>query len=233
MPRNNKKRDDQEEPSSPAWMVTYGDMMTLLLCFFVLIISFSNIDEIRFSLSMRALQGALGIMPRMSRVLETEKPWMMDTEIVEKMKLTENMEELNRLAKALGFQEEMTYELSEGTMLIRLRSKVLFGLGSSNLRREAFDILTALGNTIKEHNVKNVIIGGHTDNLPISTAEFPSNWELSTARALSVVKFMIDSVNVAPGKLVAAGYSQYQPIRANDTPEHRAENRRVEFLINW
>ncbi|MCF7886412.1 MAG: flagellar motor protein MotB [Candidatus Marinimicrobia bacterium] len=233
MARNNKNNDDLDQPSSPAWMTTYGDMMTLLLCFFVLLLSFSTIDKIKFSKSMRALQGALGIMPRMQRVSSSKQSSLDSEKIINKMNLEEKVKQLKELSKSLGYEEEVEVLFNEGGLLIRLGNKVLFDLGEAELRKSAYPILTFVGNTIKEHNADDVIVGGHTDNLPISSSIYPSNWELSIARSLSVVKFMIDSVNVPPKKLIAAGFSQYHPLKPNDTPENRQKNRRVEFMFNW
>ncbi|MCF7740264.1 MAG: flagellar motor protein MotB [Candidatus Marinimicrobia bacterium] len=228
-----KEKEDVEQPSSPAWMTTYGDMMTLLLCFFVLLLSFSNIDKVKFSMSMRALQGALGVMPRMKKVNRSTQTRINSDKVIDKMKMEEKIQKLKELAKSLGYEEEVTVLFNEGGLLIRLGNKVLFDLGKAKLREQAYPILEFVGNTIKEHDADDVIVGGHTDNLPISSSEYPSNWELSIARSLSVVKFMIDSVNVPPEKLIAAGFSEYHPIAPNDTPTNRQKNRRVEFMFNW
>ncbi len=233
MSKKKKKKDDLGEPSSPAWMTTYGDMMTLLLCFFVLLISFSNIDKVKFSLSMRALQGALGVMPRMSKVAQTNRPRVSDSDIIARMQLNEKINELRELAKALGYQDDITVKFTEGGMLIRMGSRVLFDLGKATLRQSAFPILKLVGETIEDHETEDVIVGGHTDNLPINTPKYPSNWELSVSRALTVVKFLMDSAGVSPDKLIAAGYSQYHPMVPNDSPHNRQKNRRVEFLFNW
>lgn len=230
------KKDDLEQPSSPAWMTTYGDMMTLLLCFFVLLLSFSTIDKVKFTMSMRALQGALGVMPRMKKVSKSDDSKMSSDKIINKMKLErleKKIKQLKQLAKSLGYEEEVEILFNEGGLLIRLGNKVLFDLGESELRKSARPILTFVGNTIKEHDADDVIVGGHTDNLPISSSQYPSNWELSIARSLSVVKFMIDSVKVPPGKLIAAGFSEYHPLEPNDSPKNRQKNRRVEFMFNW
>ncbi|HMA62878.1 MAG TPA: flagellar motor protein MotB [bacterium] len=228
-----KEKEDVEQPSSPAWMTTYGDMMTLLLCFFVLLLSFSNIDKVKFSMSMRALQGALGVMPRMKKVNRSTQTRINSDKVIDKMKMEEKIQKLKELAKSLGYEEEVTVLFNEGGLLIRLGNKVLFDLGKAKLRVKAYPILEFVGNTIKEHDADDVIVGGHTDNLPISSSEYPSNWELSIARSLSVVKFMIDSVNVPPEKLIAAGFSEYHPIAPNDNSINRQKNRRVEFMFNW
>jgi len=221
------KENDMEEASSPAWMTTYGDMMTLLLCFFVLLLSFANVDEVKFSTAMYFLQGALGILPDMDSTHENSKLQKM-----QEIQLEESVEQIDKISEQMGLQDEITVEITEGGMLIRLGSKILFGSGSSVLKKESFPVLKVVGKAIKG-GVREVVIGGHTDNIPISKGAYKTNWELSAARAISVAKFVVDSSNVDPGKLVAAGYSEFRPIVPNDSPENRAENRRVEFLISW
>ena len=227
MAKKNKKENGIEEATSPAWMTTYGDMMTLLLCFFVLLLSFANVDEVKFSTAMYFLQGALGILPDMDSMQENSKLQKM-----QEIKLEESIKQIDEISEKMGLQDEITVEITEGGMLIRLGSKILFPSGSSLLLKESYPVLKVVGSAIRG-GVREVIIGGHTDNIPISKGAFKSNWELSSGRAISVAKFMIDSVHVDARKLVAAGYSEFRPLVPNDSKENRAENRRVEFLISW
>src|SRR6056297_1669996 len=113
------KKEDLEEATSPAWMTTYGDMMTLLLCFFVLLISFSTIDKVKFSMSMRALQGALGVMPRMRKVTQSSSQSVNSEKFVKEMNIEEKIKQLKQLAKSLGYEEEVEVLFNEGGLLIR------------------------------------------------------------------------------------------------------------------
>jgi chemotaxis protein MotB len=227
MARKNKKNTAFEEPTSPAWMTTYGDMMTLLLCFFVLMLSFANVDEEKFSTAMYFLQGALGILPEMDASKENSRLQKM-----QEIKLEDNVKKIDEISQEMGLQKEITVEITEGGMLIRLGSKILFASGSDRLKKSSYPVLKVVGETISG-NLAEVVIGGHTDDIPISSGRYPSNWELSAARAISVAKFMVDSCDVDPTKLVAAGYSEYRPLVPNTNAENRQENRRVEFLISW
>lgn len=208
-------------------MTTYGDMMTLLLCFFVLLLSFANVDEVKFSTAMYFLQGALGILPDMDSTREESKIHKM-----QEIQLEESVQNIDEISEQMGLQQEITVEITEGGMLIRLGSKILFDSGSDILKIESYPVLKVVGQAIKG-GIREVMIGGHTDNVPIQSDKFKSNWELSSARAIAVAKFMVDSVKVDPGKLVASGYSEFRPLVPNDSPENRSENRRVEFLISW
>ena len=227
MSNRKKKGSDFEEPSAPVWMTTYGDMMTLLLCFFVLMLSFANVDEVKFSTAMYFLQGALGILPDMDSIQENSKLQKM-----QEIRLEENVKKIDEISEEMGLQNDITVEITEGGMLIRLGSKILFGSGSNKLKKESDKILKVIGETISG-NVREVIIGGHTDNIPVGNNGSKSNWNLSAERAISVVNFMIKNCNVDPSKLVAAGYSEYRPLVPNTSTENRQENRRVEFLISW
>jgi chemotaxis protein MotB len=115
-------------------------------------------------------------------------------------------------------------------LVVRFADQVFFDLGKADLKPEAIEILTRLGPLLKD--IPNPIrIEGHTDNLPISTARFPSNWELSTHRATSVIRYLVEELGFSPDKLSAAGYGEYRPIADNETPAGRALNRRVDIVI--
>ena len=113
-----------------------------------------------------------------------------------------------------------------GIVTVHLESEILFPSGEAELSKKGKEVLGRVGDVLKPLKEKQILVGGHTDDAPIHTARFPSNWELSTARAVNVVHFLSDQVGVDPAKLTAAGYSQYHP-RSND----RAQNRRIEILL--
>jgi chemotaxis protein MotB len=115
---------------------------------------------------------------------------------------------------------------SGGIVTVHLESEILFPSGEAELSKKGKEVLGRVGDVLKPLKEKQILVGGHTDDAPIHTARFPSNWELSTARAVNVVHFLSDQVGVDPAKLTAAGYSQYHP-RSND----RAQNRRIEILL--
>ena len=114
--------------------------------------------------------------------------------------------------------------------MVRLAESLLFDLGSAELTPQALGFIDKVATILVAAN-KLVRVEGHTDNVPIHTAQFRSNWELSTARASSVIRYLIEKFNFSPELLSASGYGEYRPIAPNDTPENRAKNRRVEFVI--
>ena len=227
-----KKKDEEEEleqPSAPFWMTTYSDMVTLLLTFFVLMISFSNLDEVKFAMAANSLKGALGVMRRYPSVRNNLG---IDNNVREQQGVYDSVREIEKKAQELGIENDLNVEFTETGLLIQLGNNILFDSGSDKLKPKAALILDVVGKTIR-NNASEVLVSGHTDNVPINTPRFPSNWELSSARSLSVVKYLIDKCQVPPRILGAVGYSEYRPLVPNDTPDHRHKNRRVEFLVTW
>lgn len=125
---------------------------------------------------------------------------------------------------------QVAVAIVRGRMVIQLPQDVLFASGSATLNAEGRQTLTQVGGVLAELEDRTFQVEGHTDNVPISTAQFPSNWELSSARALSVVRVLIDA-GVSPGNLSGAGYGEYQPVASNDQQDGRRLNRRIEIVM--
>jgi len=230
--KKKKKKEDLEMPSSPGWMTTYGDMVTLLLCFFVLLLSYSDVDTKKFSVAIYSLQGALSVFDRNVSVISQKSIGVSKHDKFRRADIRKDIMEIEQIAKELGYDEDISIEQTESGMLIRMGNRVLFDLGKADLKPEALPLLNILGKTIGKR-AGEVLVCGNTDNLPITSGLFPSNWELSSARALNVVKYLIDVVNITPDIFGTVGYSEYRPLVPNDTPENRQKNRRVEFLVTW
>ena len=145
--------------------------------------------------------------------------------------LREAQEKIEQYIKENNLQDQVSTELSEEGLMIRLKEKALFSSGSAALQGQAEQIvpvIAALLSSLPER----VTISGHTDNVPISTAQFPSNWELSSARAVSLMRGLMSAQPALnPARFSALGYSEYRPIASNDTEDGRAQNRRVEVFI--
>ncbi len=227
-----KEIEENQEPSSPAWMTTFSDMMTLLLTFFVLLLSFSNMDEIKFAMAAKSLRGALGVLNASPSPRPVNSTSPQPEDILERKELYESVLSLEKKAKELGIENEMNIDFNENGILIQLGDRVLFDLGKSELKPEAYPILNLVAKIIRE-KAENVLVSGHTDNVPINSPRFPSNWELSTSRAVNVVRYMIGEAGVPAEMLGATGYSEFRPVVPNITPENRGRNRRVEFLVTW
>lgn len=217
-------------------MVTYGDMMTLLLCFFVLLFSMSTIDLEKFSLIISQLQQQLGVLDG-GRTISPEE--MIDSgqrdELIgqierSRMEFEQLYMEIRAYLEERGLEEEVEVAFVDEGLLIRFPGQILFELGRAELLPEAREILGELA-SLFDALENEVTVEGHTDDWPISTPEFPSNWELSTTRATNVIRYLIEGKGLPPEQFSAAGYGEFQPIRPNDSPENRALNRRVDILI--
>lgn len=232
-----KLSEDEESGGGDEWLLTYGDLMTQLVCFFVLIVAFSSTNAAKFKEALISIQVALGggaasgVLTGMPTAIE-DLPRSADLNIEEgqflkiKGKIDGYIEKQN-LSKYL--------ETSMGQEGLHIRLKqhepsVYFDSADALIKEEAYPILNQIGVFIK--NLPNSIrIEGHTDIRPIGTYQFPSNWELSTMRATNVLKYLSGRIEIAPERLSAAGYGPYKPIATNDTEEGMAKNRRVEIII--
>ncbi|HHT42800.1 MAG TPA: OmpA family protein [Firmicutes bacterium] len=224
-----RRRRQEESESSGSWLTTYSDMMSLLLAFFVLLFSMSAVDEAKFASIIAAFQNYLGILDQGPTLLEQHGPIPFDYSDVSRRQLSDLYEQLSEMIEVEGLQG-VELELQERGLIVRFAEQVFFDLGEAALKPEALEVLKTLAGTLK--TLPNPLrVEGHTDNWPISTARFPSNWELSVHRATNVVRFLIEEEGFDPNKLSVAGYSEYRPIRPNDTAEDRAMNRRVDIVI--
>lgn len=232
--RRGYRKNEQASGGAPAWMTTYGDLITQILIFFVLLFSFSNVDRDKFTAAMLSLQGSLGIIDGGMTLQEGDL--MEQGEIGEIMISVQEQREFELLHERV---EEIISEddlngiqvnLDERGLVIRFVEGVLFDSGKADIKNEARAILDKIAPLLIDTH-RHIRIEGHTDNLPINTREFPSNWELSTARAVNVVKYFIEKHNFSPYILSAAGYGEYRPIAPNDSDKNRALNRRVDIII--
>lgn len=223
--------EGSEEPSAPFWMTTFSDMATLLLTFFVLIVSMSTIEVKKFQEALSYFTGHTGILmqtfPIKSPRLNTQKDKQK-----EKIRAI-RYEKIQQYIKEQGLEDKVQVNLTESGMHVIIIDSLMFPSGEAELTPEARKVLKAISG-ILEDDVEAVIVEGHTDNVPIRSTQYPSNWELSAARAASVVRYLL-SLNHAlpPERYMAVGYGEFHPRASNATPEGRAKNRRVEILFSW
>lgn len=235
MSSRKRHSSDLELPSAPGWMTTYGDMTTLILCFFVLLFSFSRVDVARFQDVIISVQGALGVLEGGSALSPEALPGGAGDEATlrwqaEQRRLEELLGKVNQYVGKNNLTGKVQVSLDERGLVIHFMDTALFDLGQADLKPEARAILDNVARLLAA--VSNPVrVEGHTDNLPIHTYRFPSNWELSTARATTVVRYLVESHGFAPDHLSAAGYGEWRPLLPNDTEEHRAQNRRVDIVV--
>lgn len=233
MARNRNRKEDENKNGSPAWMTTFGDLMTLLLVFFVLLYSFSVMDIEKFQGFISSFQNQLGVLDGGTTIS--------DENLIHRGSIGTNfspsiqnfnriMGEMSSYVQEEGLSDQVELELTERGLVVRLTGTILYDIGKAELRPEGKNLLDEIAGLIIDIP-NNIMVEGHTDNWPINTDQFPSNWELSTARATNVVKYFMEHTALEPRRLMAAGYSEYRPLYDNDTVEHRSRNRRVEIVI--
>lgn len=227
MARKKKKPDDI---NTNAWMDTYADTITLLLTFFILLYSFSSTDNEKLKLIAAALKGEITGIPM--KLEDTPDISNEDIEqgIGEKSPYEVLVDQVQDIIDKNGLTDSVKIREEDAGVVLQLSESILFDLGKADLKPESTKILDIISGLIPSIT-NEIMVQGHTDNVPISSARYNSNWELSTARAVSVVKYFIEVKGLDPTRFSATGYGEYQPLLDNTTPENRAINRRVDILI--
>jgi len=233
------------------WLVSYADFITLLFAFFTMLYAMSNVDAKKFNSMVQSMQAAFEMRGYNGRVgddaLGAEDKAGQATNVVvppadkgldlgkdggvgKEATLAQLHEELNRRLSRQIARSLVDIERDPRGLVISIREAGSFTTGSAGLSPTALELMTQIGATLKDvHNA--VRIEGHTDDVPIHTVQFRSNWELSTARATTVVSFMLDQRYIEPTRLSAAGYAEFHPRAPNTSDATRARNRRVDIVI--
>ncbi len=259
---SSRRRELTDESGAPGWLMTYADLMTLLLVFFVLLFSMSSVEKERFAEAVRsfqtAFQRAVSGAPNNLVPLEHNAPASLPDDISDVIVKSseqsssqdeEEESEEERRARALqldwerlnrdlddAFEQMQMQEAVEigtprdGKLSLRVRGGLLFTSGSSTFNYAMLPMLDALLETLAQNPHYKLEIQGHTDDIPISTPQFPSNWELSAVRATTVLRYMVDA-GINPKRLTATGYGSSLPLVPNTSAENRAINRRIEFVL--
>ena len=237
-----KRGKKHEEEASEAWLLPYSDLMTLLLALFIALFAISQTDQTKLVALAQAFTAAFnmggpsifeGGGPNMSmqRDVSSSEDAGNDAYIQENQSLENLKEQLDQYIEQNELQEELSTQMEEEGLMIRIKEKALFPSGSAELVEESQrigPIVAGLLAAVPER----VLISGHTDTDPINTPQFPSNWELSSVRAMTFMKYLLSiNANLNPARFAAIGYGEYRPIAPNDTPENKQKNRRVEILI--
>lgn len=251
--------EEEVEEGAPAWLATFADLMSLLMCFFVLLLSFSEIDLQKFKQVAGSMEKAFGVqrdvsaadIPKAESVIASEfspgKPEHTVFETVRQQTSDDSRAipradaqleiEIEALAEQLRktFQEEIeagviSVSAQDYGVKMRIRDEDAFPSGSASLQSAFVPVLDKLRNVLDEQNGK-VIVSGHTDDVPIRTATYPSNWVLSSARAASVVHHLAEAKLADPSQIEIRAYADTRPLVSNDSAADRARNRRVEIDI--
>lgn len=230
-----KQKCEECKTGAPEWMCTFADMMSLLLTFFVLLLSFSNTEIVKFRTMAGSIRNAFGLRsefdimnePVGRQTLPIPAPAFTNKKAPSKTKLV--VAKVRDALEKSPLKENGSVEVTDRGVLLRLDGDAVFASGKADLTAEAQGLLDRLVKVAGESD-GTIEVEGHTDDVPIHTARFPSNWELSAARAGSAVRYMTGK-GVPPRKLKAIGFADTVPRAPNDSAENRARNRRVEFLF--
>ena len=221
------KKKSQDETQSAGWLTTFNDLVTLLLTFFVLTLSMSKLDSGKVQEASRSVCDAFGMLNWSQGLsIRVFKPFVLSR----RLKVVSTEAQKIALAEKLNNIDGLEATIVEEGLLVIMGDKVLFKTGMAELELVAHSNLKMLGTVIRDVDCS-IRIEGHTDDVPIHTDRYPSNWELSAARAVVVVKYFISECGIAPERLSAAGYADSKPRWPNDNVLHRAKNRRVEITL--
>lgn len=241
-----KKHHAEGHPNHERWLLTYSDLITLLMVFFVVMYAISRADAAKFARLQASLQRAFRV-----EVLQGNDPTSLNgndgsliaTSVIQEAlvsagatpndqlitTLDELRQALARLPQSQPGMSRVAVGVVRDGVVISLSGNVLFDSGRADLKPEGLVLLDALAERLAQLP-NEVRIEGHTDNVPIETDLYPSNWELSAARATTVARYLAEH-GVDPRRLIAAGYGEYRPVASNDTREGRARNRRVDIVV--
>ncbi|MDA8227660.1 MAG: OmpA family protein [Desulfitobacterium hafniense] len=263
-----KREVEAEKENSERWLLTYSDLITLLMIFFVVLYSMSKLDADKFKAVADSLNKALGggtpskiemsnspegpslfntghpqtkaTVPGKSNEIENNdnasKQQNSNQQIGQGNQDQDNMTiegikiKLDKFAQDNQLQTQLVSSIEERGLVISIQETLLFESGSADLTARAAKILDKI-NTVLVSAPNYIKVEGHTDNLPINTAKFPSNWELSVLRSTNVLHRMVKSGGISPDRLSATGFGEYRPLASNSSEEGRARNRRVDLVI--
>jgi chemotaxis protein MotB len=261
-----KRRESasEDEGGGANWMDTYGDLVTLLLCFFVLLFSFSSVDAKKWEALVGAFSGTTAIsIPSLDPEMIIEKPITLISRTAGDLPIGEKggdddpsgsdgnngegeytneeayqnwivlMDAIRGFLATNQLDIQLVGDVDRYIAIMRVGSNIFFNSGEADLLPESLPVIDKLVELLEEIEQQYVLvtIEGHTDNVPINTARYPSNWELSVSRAVNTLHYIADKDVLDPDKMSATGYSEYHPVETNETAEGRAANRRVDFVI--
>ncbi len=217
-------------------MLTWGDMCTLLLCFFVMLLAMSSTDPGKFNVAASSFHNALsGVLESYPSVMITKDiliPRLGGDEQNKRMAVDAALK-IREVVKKEGLEDAVKVKVTENGIAVKLSDPIGFDIGESELKPELIPTLKSICEIINRVPSTQIRVEGHTDDLPIKSHKFPSNWELSSSRALNVVKFMASIGKIEPSRLSAIGYGEYRPLVPNTSIENRKMNRRIEIFVDY
>lgn len=239
--KRHKRHKKHEEHIDESWLVPYADILTLLLALFIVLFSTSTVDKEKLEQMSNVFSN---IFTSNSGILDNSAPVQnpngsseqlnsqMASYLEDQASLQEIQERVEEFIAVNELEGQFDTNMTGEGLLITIRDSVLFDSGKADIKPEYLSIALELSKVLVLDPARSVIVTGHTDNIPMNTLEFESNWELSVMRAVNFLKVLIESNDQLESKYFSVkGFGEYNPIDTNDTAEGRAKNRRVEVLI--
>lgn len=247
------KKEPEKHVNHERWLVSYADFITLLFAVFVVLYAMGQSDKAKVEAVMQSIQQSFGMAtvgspsPKLNVIpsksisaIPSLKP---DVSIAPpgrprgQAKVRAEEKDFRQIKASIeayltkqGAQKKVTLEITRRGLIVSLKEAGFFASGQATIKPEAYELINTISEVMTQYN-NPLRVEGHTDNVPISTSQFPSNWELSTARATNGLKYLLKNFDVDPDKISATGYAEFRPLADNATPEGRARNRRVDLVM--
>ena len=243
-----RKKKHEEHANHERWLVSYADFITLLFAFFVVMFAVSQVDSQKMGRFVESVNVAFeyrGVFPESSGLpipmqggpaMASMRPSIAPPKLdfAGAHSLSRRGNDVKKAVESMidraGLGGKVRVRSDRRGVTVSLTEACFFDPGSAVVRDQARETLRAIGEVLRDTKVP-LVVEGHTDSVPIRTALFRSNWELSTARATTILAYLIDDLKFDPARMAAAGYGEYRPIAVNTTPEGRAQNRRVDLVV--
>jgi len=250
-----RKKEPEKQPNHERWLVSYGDLLTLLLAVFVVMYAMSQSDKKKAEEVMQSMQAAFGMAqagapaPKINVIASNAinpipdiKPGMAPP--IDKRQNSANRprtlasdSDFRHIKSAIeayltkeGFRERVNVTITKRGLVVSLKEAGFFDSGSAVVKPQSLTAIAAIAETLNNYS-NEIRVEGHTDNVPIKTPQFRSNWELSTTRSNNIMHVLSESYGLVSERFSTVGYGEYRPVDTNDSPEGRAKNRRVDIVL--
>ena len=248
------KKEPEKHVNHERWLVSYADFITLLFAVFVVLYAMGQSDKKKVEEVVKSIQQSFGMAtagaptPKVNvldsksiTVIPSLKPEISVTPMsrpksgqaksrAEEKDFRQIKSSIEAYLVKQGAQSKVSLEITRRGLIVSLKEAGFFDSGRSTIKSEAYELINTIAEVVTQYN-NPLRFEGHTDNIPISSAQFPSNWELSTARATNAVKYLLNNFDVDSDKISATGYAEFRPLADNTTHEGRAKNRRVDLVM--
>jgi chemotaxis protein MotB len=247
MARKKKKHKHEDEHMDESWLVPYADLLTLVLALFIVLFAMSSVDAQKFQQLARAFNstftGGTSVLEYPSPTpngemepldVQKDRTPQEDEEAqkqIEQKKLKEIQEKVNVYIKENKLETKLKTTLTDEGLLITILNDIFFDSGSADIRNKDKQLASEISELLVMNPPRNIIVSGHTDNVPINNSEYDSNWHLSVMRAVNFMKILIANEKLDPKAFSAKGFGEYNPVATNNTKAGRQKNRRVEVLV--